>query len=86
VTLLRYWWHAWFLLRGKGSAARFRAEGNAGLMMGWYIVRAHAALIGNLGRLWRQRQAIRRRARITPAVFRRLLRGHAIGIKKVAEL
>ena len=86
VTLLRYWWHAWFLLRGKGSAARFRAEGNAGLMIGWYIVRAHAALIGNLGRLWRQRQAIRRRARITPAVFRRLLRGHAIGIKKVAEL
>jgi GT2 family glycosyltransferase len=86
VTFLRYWWHAWFLFRGKGSAAQFRAEGNAGLMMGWYIVRAHAALIGNLGRLCRQRQAIRRRARITPAVFRRLLRGHAIGIKKVAEL
>ena len=30
ATLARYWWHAWFLLQGTGSAARFRAEGNAG--------------------------------------------------------
>jgi GT2 family glycosyltransferase len=86
VTLARYLWHGWFLLQGQGSAARFRAEGNAGLKMAWYIVRAHASLIGNLGRLWRQRREIRRRARITPAVFRHLLRGHAIGIKRVAAL
>jgi GT2 family glycosyltransferase len=86
VTLARYWWHGWFLLQGRGSAARFRAEGNAGPKMVWYILRAHVAVLANLGRLWRQRREIRRSARITPAVFRRLLRGHAISARKVAEL
>ena len=86
VTLARYWWHGWFLLQGRGSAARFRAEGNAGPKMAWYILRAHVAVLANLGRLWRQRREIRRTARITPTVFRRLLRGHAISARKVAEL
>jgi len=86
VTLSRYWWHAWFLLQGRGSAARFRAEGGAGPKMAWYILRAHAALLGNLGRLWKQRRMIRSNARITPTVFRHLLRGHAITARKVAEL
>jgi hypothetical protein len=36
--------------------------------------------------LWRQRQAIRRAARITPAVFRHLLHGHGISARRVAEL
>jgi len=86
VSLARYFWHVRFLLQGKGSAARFRAEGNAGPKMLWYIARAHAALLGNLARLWRQRREIRSRARITPAVFRRLMRSHAISARKVAEL
>jgi GT2 family glycosyltransferase len=86
VTLARYGWHAWFLVQGRGTAARFRAEGNAGPMMLWYIVRAHMALLANLSRLWRQRREIRQRARITPAVFRHLLRGYGIGIRRVAEL
>ena len=86
VTMARYWWHAWFLWKGQGSAARFRAEGNAGPMMAWYILRAHGALIGNLSRLWRQRREIRARARITPAVFRHLMRSHAISTRRVAEL
>ena len=86
VTIARYWWHAWFLLQGRGSAARFRAEGNAGPKMAWYILRAHASLIANLGRLWRQRRDIRTKARITPAVFRRLVRSHSISARKVAEL
>ena len=67
VALTRYLWHAWYIFKGQGSAARFRAEGNAGPRMLWYVVRAHAALLGNLGRLWRQRREIRARARITPA-------------------
>jgi len=86
ATLARYWWHAWFLMQGRGSAARFRAEGNAGPKMAWYIVKAHVALIANLGRLLRQRREIRANARITPAVFRHLLRGHSISARKVAEL
>ncbi len=86
VTLARYWWHAWFLLRGRGSAARFRAGGNAGIAMAWYVLRAHLALLANLPRLLRQRRAILRNARITPAVFRHLARGYAIRARRVAEL
>jgi GT2 family glycosyltransferase len=86
VAMTRYLWHAWYILKGQGSAARFRAEGNAGPKMVWYVVRAHAALLGNLGRLWRQRRQIRARARITPVVFRHLLRSHAISARRMAAL
>jgi len=86
ATLARYLWHAWYLLEGRGSAARFRAEGHAGPKMIWYIVRAHTALLRHLPRLWRQRREIRRRARITPAIFRHLIGTHSISTRKVAAL
>ena len=85
-ALARYFWHVYYLVRGRGSAARFRAEGNAGPKMAWYVVRAHAALLVHIRRLWRQRRAIRARARITPAVFRRLLRGNSISARRIARL
>ncbi len=86
AALERYLWHAWYLLQGRGSAARFRAEGNAGPKMLWYVLRAHGALLGALPRLWRQRREIRAGARITPAVFRRLVRSHSISARRVAAL
>ena len=86
VALARYWWHAWYIFKGQGSAARFRASGHAGPRMLWYVVRAHAALLANLGRLWRQRREIRGRARITPTVFRQLLRSHSISARRMAAL
>jgi GT2 family glycosyltransferase len=86
AALARYLWHAWYLLQGRGSAARFRAEGNAGPKMLWYVLRAHAALLAALPRLWRQRREIRARARITPTVFRRLMRSHSISARRVAAL
>lgn len=85
-SLARYLWHVRYLLEGRGSAARFRAEGNAGPRMAWYVLRAHLALLRNARRLRRQRREIRARARITPAVFRRLLRTHAISARRVAAL
>ena len=39
VSLARYLWHAWYILEGRGAAARFRAEGNAGPKMLWYLAR-----------------------------------------------
>jgi hypothetical protein len=54
--------------------------------MVWYVLRAHAALLAHLPRLWRERREIRRRARITPAIFRRLVRSHSISARKVAAL
>jgi GT2 family glycosyltransferase len=84
VTVARYFWHAWYLLQGRGSAARFRAEGNAGPKMAWYVLRAHLALLANASRLWRQRRAIRANARITPTVFQRLLRSYSIRARRIA--
>ena len=86
VALARYFWHAWYLLQGRGSAARFRAEGQAGAKMVWYVFRAHLALAAHAGRLWRQRRAIRARARITPAVFRHLIRGYSVSARRIAGL
>jgi GT2 family glycosyltransferase len=86
IAFARYFWHGWYILKGEGSAARFRAEGNAGPKMLWYVIRAHIALLGNLRRLWRQRREIRERSRITPAIFQRLMRSHAISAKRMAAL
>jgi GT2 family glycosyltransferase len=85
-TLARYFWHAWYIARGRGSAARFRAEGGAGWKMAWYVLRAHAALFAHGRRLWRERRRIRAAARITPAVFRWLLAEYRISARRVAEL
>jgi GT2 family glycosyltransferase len=86
VTAARYLWHLWYLVQGRGTAARFRAQGNSGMKMMWYVLRAHLAVLRHLPRLWRQRCAIRSTARVTPAVFGRLLASHAIPARKVAEL
>jgi GT2 family glycosyltransferase len=86
VALARYLWHAWYIFKGQGSAARFRAEGNAGPKMIWYVLRAHTALLANGRRLWRQRRAIRATARITPAIFRHLVRSHSISARRLAGL
>ena len=86
VALTRYFWHVWYLLQGRGTAAHFRAGGYGGWKLPWYVLRAHVALAAHAGRLWRERREIRRRARITPAVFCRLLRSHSISSRKVAGL
>jgi len=86
ATVARYFWHAWYILQGRGSAARFRADGNAGPRMLWYVVRAHAALLGSARRLWRQRREIRAKARITPAIFSRLIASYSISSRRVAAL
>lgn len=85
-SVARYWWHAWYLLQGRGSAARFRLEGNAGWRMAWYVAKAHAALLAHGRSLWRKRRAIRRTARLSPRIYRRLLAAHTIGVRRIAEL
>jgi len=86
VAAARYFWHIWYILQGRGSAARFRAEGQASGKMVWYVLRAHFALLAHAARLWRQRRAIRARARITPRIFRHLLRGHSVSARRIATL
>ena len=86
VSLARYFWHACYLLEGRGSAARFRAQGQGGLNLLWYVFRAHIALIAHAPRLWRQRRHIRAGARITPHIFRRLLASHSMSARRIARL
>ena len=86
IAVARYFWHLWYLFGNRGTAARFRAEGHLGFRMAWFVLRAHLALAANGRRLWRERRRIRARSRITPAIFRYLLRDHAISARKVAAL
>jgi GT2 family glycosyltransferase len=86
VSLARYGWHLVYLFGGRGAAARFRLEGHGGWRMALYVLRAHLALLRHARGLWRKRRAIRSSARVSPAVYRRLLRVHGISARRVAEL
>lgn len=86
VTLARYGWHAWFLLQGRGTAARFRAQGHSGGHILWVILRAHVEVLRHWRTLWRKRCEIRAHARVTETVFLRLLAAHRISARRVAEL
>ena len=86
VSIVRYGWHAVSLVRGRGAAAQFREDGNSALRMIALVIRAHWSLLRNWNRLWEQRRAIARTARITPAGFAALLRAHSISARAVAEL
>jgi hypothetical protein len=86
VALTRYFWHAWFLLRGRGTAARFRQEGHGALRLAWYILSAHVALVVRARSLWKKRREIHDGARITTAEFLGLLRAHSISAREVASL
>ncbi len=82
---LRYFWHAWFLLSGRGAAAEFAAK-ESSWRLGWYVLRAWAESLRRLPELLEQRRAIRRVASVSPAEFRALLRRHSISIRQVAAL
>jgi ribosomal protein L5 len=86
VTAARYAWHAWFLLQGRGTAAKFRAQGNSTVQMFRVVIQAHMEVVRNWRGLWRKRRAIRAGAKVTPRVFRWLLATHSISARRVAEL
>ena len=86
ISLVRYGWHFYFLLRGRGAAAQFREDGAGGLRLAALVVRAHGSLLWNWNSLRIKRRMIRQTARLTPQAFRELLRAHAIGARQVAEL
>jgi GT2 family glycosyltransferase len=86
VSLVRYFWHVALLTRGRGKAAEYRNEGNSGLALALYVVRAHAAALRKLPSLRRKRGAIMRKGRLSSADFRALLRAHSISARRVAEL
>jgi GT2 family glycosyltransferase len=86
ISMVRYYWHVIFMLRGRGAAAHFREEGQGGLRLIALVIRAHWALLQNWNKLWKKRREIRKTARLTPQDFSRLLHAHAIAAREVAEL
>jgi GT2 family glycosyltransferase len=86
VTIARYWWHLCSLVRGRGAAAQFRREGNAGWRLALYAVRAQIDFFSRIRSLWKKRKAIAASARLSPAGFEQLLRSHSISARQVAEL
>ncbi|HET8548876.1 MAG TPA: glycosyltransferase family 2 protein [Bryobacteraceae bacterium] len=85
ATLARYFWHVWFLLKGRGAAAEYsRATGAASLV--WIVVKAHLAGLGDLPRLLRERRAIQATARLSAREFMCLLEQHRISLREVASL
>lgn len=85
ASALRYAWHAWFLVTGRGAAAEF-AVSDSPWRLGWLVMRAWGASVLHLPQLLEQRRAIRATARLSPAEFRRLLRRHSIALRQVAAL
>jgi GT2 family glycosyltransferase len=85
-TAVRYLWHALYLLRGRGSAARFHAEGfHPGALIG-IVFRAHWSLAANYRELRRKRQAIQRSALLTPRQFLSLMKRYSISTREIARL
>ena len=67
----------------RGAVPRGRKRGAE---MAWYIVRAHAALLGNAGTAVAAAAADPAARADHAGGFRRLMRGHSISARKVAEL
>ncbi len=84
--LWRYGWHLWYLLRGRGTAARFRSGGETMGTLLSILLRSHWSLVTNFGALRRKRRAIQQAALITPRQFRKLMREHAISGREIARL
>jgi GT2 family glycosyltransferase len=84
VTFARYVWHAVYMLQGRGKASEFASQ-SGGVMLVWFVVRAHFAVLAALVHLLRKRRQIRKQARISPEEFTRALRRHWITPRQVAQ-
>lgn len=85
-SVLRYAWHVWFLIAGRGKAAEFQRQSGGAWRLAYYVVKAHLALVPALPRLLRLRRSVRRRARLSVAEYRALLRRFSIPLREVAAL
>jgi GT2 family glycosyltransferase len=86
VAAARYFWHLALLARGRGAAAEFRREGHSVWRLVRIVFEAHGSLLEARRRLAIQRRVIRRKARVCPREFRRLMRLYAISPRQVAAL
>ena len=86
MSLVRYFWHAVFMMQGRGKAAEFRSAGLSAALLPFLVARAHASALFHMPRLVAERRRIRRQARLTAAEFTALLERHSISMRQVAAL
>jgi GT2 family glycosyltransferase len=86
MAAARYFWHAVFMLQGRGKAAEFQRAGFSALLLPFLVLRAHASAIVRMPRLIGERRKIRKTARLSAAEFEQLLDRHSISIRQVAAL
>lgn len=82
----RYLWHFMYLLRGRGTAARFHEEGHGALALPGIVLRAHWSLVAKFRDLRRKRREIRKAALLTPPQFLSLLKRYRISAREIARL
>lgn len=81
---LRYLFHVMALLSGKGKTAQFVTKSNP-LILPLMVCRAYLATLMALPHLLRQRDAIRRKARVSKEEFRAAIYTHRVSLWKVAQ-
>ena len=84
AELVRYFWHFYWMLKGRGLAREFRRSGSSGWLLPWIVIRAHLAAFFRLRGLLRKRRAILRTAQISTAEFQALLARFSISAREVA--
>jgi len=85
AAALRYLWHVIFMVQGKGAAAHFATESNAGWRLPVLVLRAHMGLLRNLPRLLKQRRKIQASARVANPAFCKVLRRYSLSPRKIAS-
>jgi GT2 family glycosyltransferase len=85
-TASRYAWHLIYLLRGRGTAARFHDEGPGIWALPGIVWRAHWSLAARFRELRRKRREIQRRALLTPRQFLALVKRYRISAREIARL
>jgi len=85
LAVARYWAHLSGISAGTGAAAEFSRSSGGPLTLGWFVVRAHLALLPALPRLLRQRRAIQATARIRASEFAALAARFRISPREVAQ-
>lgn len=85
-SLVRYFWHLVYLMKGRGKAAEYARGGTGAATLPLVLLRAWLAVIPQLPNLLAERRRIRKHARATPRQFERLLNDYRISERQVAAL
>lgn len=83
---VRFFWHLLSLIEGSGKAAEFRRAGHPVILLPFLVLRALAAVLFRLPRLWSERRRIRATHRLSVKQFQSLLAAHSISLRQVAAL